>query len=371
MKLAVKTLQKGGAKNETFDVNVEAGETIQQVKEKIEGMKPEFEAASAKLICAGRVLVNEKTVGESSLKEGDFLVIIPGKKKEAAAESAAPAPTSNSTPSAAPPAPVPAADNSAAPIAAQTATNNRDYDAAITQLTEMGFPRDQCEAALQAAFGNADRAVEYLFSGIPAVPEQQMAPPPMMGGGEAPPGDSNPAADDSANNNAQGFHGAAFPSMEGAGAGGGGQAPAAPAGGGNLAALRNDPMFAQLRQMIQQNPAMLQPIMAQLAQSNPQVLQLISQNQQEFMQMLGEPVEGGAAGGEGGMPGMPGGMAIPQMPAGGGGVSLPSLTPEDEAAVGRLMELANTSREMALQAYFACEKNEEHAANFLFENADF
>ena len=38
----------------------------------------------------------------------------------------------------------------------------------------MGFPRDQCILALRAAFGNVERAVEYLFNGIP-----QNNPPPQ------------------------------------------------------------------------------------------------------------------------------------------------------------------------------------------------
>jgi uncharacterized UBP type Zn finger protein len=35
------------------------------------------------------------------------------------------------------------------------------------QLTDMGFPEDQARAALRAAMGNADMAVEFLMNGIP------------------------------------------------------------------------------------------------------------------------------------------------------------------------------------------------------------
>ena len=35
------------------------------------------------------------------------------------------------------------------------------------QLTDMGFPEDQAVAALSAANGNSDLAVEFLMNGIP------------------------------------------------------------------------------------------------------------------------------------------------------------------------------------------------------------
>jgi hypothetical protein len=41
--------------------------------------------------------------------------------------------------------------------------------ARVAQLTELGFPEDDCERALRAAQFNSDRAVDYLLSG--SIPE--------------------------------------------------------------------------------------------------------------------------------------------------------------------------------------------------------
>lgn len=41
----------------------------------------------------------------------------------------------------------------------------------------MGFPREECVAALQAAYGHSDRAVEYLLNGIPSSPLQPQGQP--------------------------------------------------------------------------------------------------------------------------------------------------------------------------------------------------
>ena len=60
------------------------------------------------------------------------------------------------------------------------------------------------------------------------------------------------------------------------------------------------------------------------------------------------------------------------MGGGGGGGGEPvtiQLSQEDSDAVGRLQQLG-FSRDAALQAFLACEKNETLAANLLFDGGD-
>lgn len=257
-------------------------------------------------------------------------------------------------------------------------------NATVQQLCEMGFPEDQVRSALQAAFNNPDRAVEYLMNGIP----EQVAAPPAT-------------------------------------------APASTSGGAvasSLEALRNHPQFDALRQLIQSNPAALPAVLQQIGGQNPELLRLIHQNQDQFVQMLNEPITAPAAtaapagaspfdlGGLGGgaMPtpqqiqqlvdslspeqqaqmaaqmGMtpeqlrglsqmlsnlpPGAMEQMMASMGGdgaggapGGGHRIMLTEEEAAAIDRLCDMG-FDRNEAVQAYLACDKNEALAANFLMDS---
>jgi len=77
--------------------------------------------------------------------------------------------------------------------------------------------------------------------------------------------------------------------------------------------------------------------------------QLINSNPEAFIRLLAEEVEGDEEGGA--LP--PGAMQI-------------NVSEAERDAIERLCQLG-FSRDLAIQAYFACDKNEELAANFLFE----
>lgn len=181
--------------------------------------------------------------------------------------------------------------------------------AAISGMEAMGFPRDQIDRAMRAAFFNPDRAVEYLLNGIPANAQQEERPAaatPQTGagqgegpqaaapaapttGGNAPAGDEPVNLFEQAAAQAGGARGGAG---AGAGAGnlGAGQGGGEGAGQGaaNLEFLRNNPQFQQFRQVVQQQPAMLEPILQQVAAGNPQLAAIIQQNPDQFMQLLME-----------------------------------------------------------------------------------
>jgi UV excision repair protein RAD23 len=110
----------------------------------------------------------------------------------------------------------------------------------------------------------------------------------------------------------------------GAGLGAGLGAGAGAGAGGQLdlgAALGNNPQMAGLRQAVEQNPALIQPIIQQLGQSNPALAQHLANNPDLLLQILG----GLGGGGEG-----------PDDGEGGPGTQVISVTEEERAAIGRV-----------------------------------
>ena len=117
----------------------------------------------------------------------------------------------------------------------------------------MGFGHEeQSRAALRAAMGNVDMAVEFLMNGIP---EEQPSQNVEMTEAQA----NSP-----------------------------------------LAVLRAHPQFDELRRTIQANPASLQQVLQGLGREDPQLLQTIKDNQAEFLAMMNEPVQEAPAMGAGG-----------------------------------------------------------------------
>ncbi|XP_008853682.1 UV excision repair protein RAD23 homolog A isoform X3 [Nannospalax galili] len=283
--ITLKTLQQ-----QTFKIRMEPDETVKVLKEKIEAEKGRdaFPVSGQKLIYAGKILSDDVPIREYRIDEKNFVVVMVTKAK---AGQGTPAPSEVSPTSAPesstpfPPAPAssmshppPASREDKSPSeesaittspeslsgsvpssgssgreedAASTLVTGSEYETMLTEIMSMGYERERVVAALRASYNNPHRAVEYLLTGIPGSPEPE--------------------------------HGSVQESQVS-------EQPATEAAGENpLEFLRDQPQFQNMRQVIQQNPALLPALLQQLGQENPQLLQQISRHQEQFIQMLNEP----------------------------------------------------------------------------------
>lgn len=384
MKINVKTL-----KGSQFEIQVKPEDSVADVKKNIETVQgvDVYPAAQQMLIHQGKVLKDETTLEENKIADNSLVVVMLSKPKSSSSGSSttstapttkapqtsgSPAPQAPVT-SMAPPASTPPAAPAAAPgsvaagseanVYGQAASNlvaGTNLEGTIQQILDMGggtWDRDIVLRALRAAYNNPERAVEYLYSGIPeqaevppvarspasaqaAIPPAQAAQPPAQ------PAQLAPVPSGGPNANPLDLFPQGLPNM------------GANAGAGNLDFLRNSPQFQALRAMVQANPQILQPMLQELGKQNPQLMRLIQEHQADFLRLINEPVEGG----EGNMLGQLGQLAA--------GIPQPqqiAVTPEERASIERL-EAMGFDRAVVLEVYFACNKNEELAANYLLDH---
>jgi len=210
----------------------------------------------------------------------------------------------------------------------------------------MGFPEEECRAALAAAFNNPDRAVEYLINGIPesARRQQQMANPPQA----APlPGARAPAPATGAAPNT----GAAPP--------------------------QNENVVQTILSSLLQNPQLLHQILQTINNIRPQEYQAImngfnneSSNVQQslgrFASLLNDAEvlqhivsllvrSHGSSGGPG------------PMNLNGRNVQRVQVNPQELEQIRRLAETTNLSQEEALRLFLRSGRNAELAASLVFE----
>ncbi|VVB11561.1 unnamed protein product [Arabis nemorensis] len=363
MKLTVKTL-----KGRHFEIRVLPSDTVMAVKKNIEDSqgKDNYPCGQQLLIHNGKVLKDETTLVENKVTEEGFLVVMLSKSKTAGSagqSSAQPTSATTSTTSstkhaapstaqttAVPASPIPAQEQPAAQTdtygqAASTLVSGSSLEQIVQQLMDMGggsWDKETVTRALRAAYNNPERAVDYLYSGIPETAEVAVPVPgaQMAGSGAAP----VPAVSRGPNSSPLDL----FPQETVAAAGTGDP--------GTLEFLRNNDQFQQLRTMVHSNPQILQPMLQELGKQNPQLLRLIQENQAEFLQLVNEPYEG--SDGDADIFDQP----DQEMP------HAINVTPAEQEAIQRL-EGMGFDRALVIEAFLACDRNEELAANYLLENS--
>ncbi|XP_062126701.1 UV excision repair protein RAD23 homolog A [Drosophila sulfurigaster albostrigata] len=321
MKLSIRTLDQRTISLELVDDS----QNVLQLKQRLVQL-PEIKhpVEQLQLIYAGRIMEDEQPLKQYNIVENKFIVLMT-KRGEAEQQKLKEEIKESKTESQVVSKGEPIAESKGEPIADSkevstpqseqpplpvvTPPSLTHNEQLVRNLMDMGYEEQQVRAALRASFNHPERAIEYLISGIPSTEVERSSP-----AAATPAPTPAPAPDGSSDSTAE-----------------------------RLQHLAADPRFAHVRDMIRQNPQLLEVVLAHLSESAPHTFEAIRSHQDEFIAMLNAaPGEDAAA---------------------------TQLTSEEEAAVERLMALG-FDRATVLQVYVACDKNEELTADILFSQTD-
>ncbi|XP_030369617.1 UV excision repair protein RAD23 homolog A-like isoform X1 [Scaptodrosophila lebanonensis] len=292
-----------------LSVDLEATRSVKELKEVLEKMPDvTLPADSLQLIYSGRILEDDKPLSAYNIDESRFIVLM-GKKKLQVAQS------ENATPPSSmekvPPTP-PLSTAPSLAVTEQPTPSRMPNQQLVQDLMAMGYNELDVREALRASFNHPERAIEYLINGIPSQAAVETSVAPTTGA----------------------------------------DAASGPGNAANLAFLAADPRFEQVRDLIRQNPEMLGVVLTRLAEQDPEAFDAIRNHQQEFLNLLNDNVGD-----------------LSNIPTDSEFNLDVTLTAEETAAVDRLAGLG-FPRDLVVQVYLACDKNEELTAEILCQSED-
>ena len=329
MKLVIKTLKQ-------VSYNVElTSEKPSVVDLKNELVKSHgFELSSLKLLFNGCVLDDSKNLEDYKIQDGSIIIMMISKVKPKNVQppqnigSSQQKPEEKKPEEKKPEEKKPEEKKPSEPKPVQKPPE-QNYTQQLNSLIDMGFERSQAEAAIKAARGHVDLAVEFLYNGIPEGIENLNNAEMEEGQDEGEEGDDINEGEDPIK------------------------------------------IVASIAKIICiNNPAALSDLMENIQQTNPELMNSLKEREEEFKHLLEQPVNQEdyrnfqRFGQQLGLGGEEEGHEEHEHEH--RQINL-NLTPEDQEVIKRLKDLGNFSEADVIQAYIACEKNEELTANYLFE----
>uniref|UniRef100_A0A182IJ42 UV excision repair protein RAD23 n=1 Tax=Anopheles atroparvus TaxID=41427 RepID=A0A182IJ42_ANOAO len=344
MKITLKTL-----KQQTFVVEVDMEkDTVLSLKEKLCAESGQaYPVERQRLIYLGKIMEDEQLLSQYNVDDKKFIVVMNKKPTPAATGDAAGEGTPGSTAASgaaskdqklgkdAKPEDKPAASSSAAASHSKPSTSSPTASVAGEQQkakedtkssdnTAMGYSEQSARMALEICANYPDRAVEYLLSEMASGNDTEIS----LGAGLA---------------------GGAGQVTAAATTGGGGGGGAGGRDSNPLAFLRSHPVFEDMKRLLQDDPNLLPHLIQRIQTSNPDLMRIIANNQEEFLALINEP-----------QPESQMSQELEDIAA----AMVNSLTPSDMDAIDRLKALGYPEH-LVIQAYIACERDEYNAAEFL------
>ena len=372
MKILLKTL-----KNASFEIEVDSpSSTVLDIKKNAES-KLNADSASIKLVFNGNVLVDDKTLSFYNIKEGSVIVTMTTKvnsnvkkvdvnndidinKKDVVEEKNK---SNNQN-----------GNQNNNQNVNQQSNVVKNYDDQVKQLLDMGFEKSQCEKAISAAQGSIPIAIEYLYSGIP----------------------QNLGLSNNNNNNNSSNNNNNNPLLSGVDIDEeldnyvNGYVDEENANNNEIDSefLNNidlqDPnalskIASVLKVIVKEDPMLLQEILMDIEENSPQVINYIKEHETQFKAEMEKPISEddyklydslvGGVGAEYVVEGDEGEEGEDDEENGEDPFKdiIKDFTPEDNKSIDNLVAMG-FSRGDAIQAYIACDKNEQNATNFLLQD---